>query len=67
MGLVPTFFGLTTKHRLLHGYAYEIPRCYRRAGTFSAKSEPRVNSADFEVGEIDQSIGEKQGALVLRA
>ena len=30
-------------------------------------SELRVNSADFEEGENDQIIGEKQRPLVLRA
>ena len=32
-----------------------------------AKSELRVNSADFEVGENDQIISEKQRPLIIRA
>ena len=53
MGSAPTFFGIATKQGLLLGYAYEIPRCYCRVRKFSTKSELRVNSADFEVGEND--------------
>ena len=56
MGLVPTVFGIATKQRLLLGHACEIPRCYCPVINFSSRSELRVNSADFEVGENDQII-----------
>ena len=68
MELVPTFFGIATKQLLLHGYPSEIPRCYCRMKKFSSKSELRVSSADFGVGENDQLlIKEKQRPLILRA
>ena len=51
MGFVPAFFSIATKQRLLLGYTCEIPRCYCRVWKFNARSELRVNSADFEVGE----------------
>ena len=51
MGSAPTFSGIATKQRLLLGYACEIRSCYCRVRKFSTKSELRVNSADFEVGE----------------
>ena len=53
-------------HFLL-GYACEIPGRYCRERKFSAQSELRVNSGDFEEGENDQNIREKQLTLVLRA
>ena len=58
MGLVPTFFGITTKQRLLPAYACEIPRCYCRKRKFNAKSELEANSADFDVGEMTKSSEE---------
>ena len=67
MGLVPTFFGIATKQWLLLGYACEIPHCYCRAMKFVTKSELKVNSPDFEMGENDQFIREKQQPLILRA
>ena len=66
MGLVPTFFGIAAKQRMLLGYACEIPRCYCRVRKFSGKSELRVNSTDFEVGENYQIIKEKHRPLVPR-
>ena len=60
-------FGITTKQRLLLWYTCEIPRCYCQARKLSANSELRVNSADFEEGENDQIIREKQRPIVLRA
>ena len=39
--------------------ACEIPCCHCRMRKLSARSELRVNSADFEVGENDQTIREK--------
>ena len=66
--LVPTFFGIATKQLLLLGYACEIPRCYCRVRKFSNKSELRVSSADFGVGENDQLlIREKQLPFIFRA
>ena len=66
MGLVPMFFEIATKQQLLLGYVCEIPRCYCRKKKFSAKSDFRVNSADFEVGENEKIIREKQKPLVLK-
>ena len=60
MGLVPTFFGIATKQLLLHGYVFEIPRCYCRVSKFSNKSELRVSSADFGVGENDQLFDQRK-------
>ena len=65
MGLVPTFLGITTKQRLLHGYTCEIPLCHCRARKFSAKStELEVNSVHFEAGENKQIVREEQRSLV---
>ena len=52
---------------MLLGYACEIPRDYCRAKNFSAKSDLRVNSADFEVGKDNQIIREKQRPLIINA
>ena len=66
-GVKSYVFGMTTKQPLLLGYACEIPRGYCRTRKLGTKSELRVNSADFEVGENDQIIREKQRPFVLRA
>ena len=54
-GLVPTFFGITTKQRLLLGYACEIPHCDCRARTFSAKSELRVTQLTLKWEKMTKS------------
>ena len=56
MGLVPTFYGEATKQWIFLGYACKIPCCCCCVRKFSARSELRVNSADFEVGENDHII-----------
>ena len=44
-----------------------LAKFFKMDARSSAKSELRVNSVDFEVGENDQFINEKQLSLVLRA
>ena len=64
MGLVPTFFGITAKQRLLPGYAGEIPPCYHSAQNFVTLSEI---DADLPEGESYEIVRERKGPLVLRA
>ena len=52
--LIPTISWIASKQRLLLGYVCDIPRCYCCMRKFSSRSELRVNSADFEVGENEK-------------
>ena len=47
MGLVPTFFGIATKQRLLLGYAGEIPSV--------TKSKSDANSGDLKRENMTKS------------
>ena len=52
--------------KVYRGYIL-LAKFFKMAARSSTKSELRINSADFEVGENDQIISEKQRPLVLRA
>ena len=52
--------------KVYRGYS-SFAKFFNMAARSGAKSECRVNSADFEVGENGQILSEEQQSLVLRA
>ena len=51
----------------LQGVEFHLLNFLKPLSALSTRSEPRVNSADFEVRENDQIVSEKKLPLVLRA